>query len=214
MAKTTAPLLSFDAAGTVAKTQVYAKWKGRSYVRRYTTPSNPQTSEQTLTRNAFSFINQIYKFAPPEVTAPWTAYIRGLVMTERNAILKFNIPLLREAVDMSDFVMSPGALGGLPPASAVATPGNNQISTLVTAPTSVPTGWTIQSAVVAVIKDQDPQAFTDPTVIAGSDLTSTYTIVLTGLAETLYQVFSWLVWTRPDGRLAYSPSIQTSATPT
>jgi len=214
MAKTTAPLLSFDASGTVAKTQVYARWKGVPYVRRYATPSNPQTSEQTLTRNTFTFLNNVYKFAPPEVTAPWTAYIRGLPLTERNAFQKFNLPLLRPLTDLSDMVLSPGALGGLPPSAVVATPGNDELSIAITAPTSVPTGWTILEAVAAVILDQDPQAPTDFVVHAGTDQTSTYTIVITGLAAALQQVFAWFVWTRPDGRLAYSPSVQTSGTPT
>jgi len=214
MAKTTAPLLSFDASGTVAKTQTYARWKGRPYVRRYAIPSNPQTSEQSLTRNTFSFLNNVYKFAPPEVTAPWTAYIRGLAMTERNAFQKFNLAALRPETDLALMVLSPGALGGLPPSAVVATPGDDQLSIAITAPTSVPTGWTIQEAVAAVILDQDPQAPTDFAIHADVDTTSTYTIVITDLAAALQQVFAWFVWNRPDGRLAYSPSIQTSATPT
>jgi len=214
MAKTTAPLLSFSASGQIAKTQVYSKWKGRGYVRRHVVPSNPQTSEQTLTRSAFSWLQAVYKLAPPLVTAPWEAYANGLVMTSRNAFTKQNLGVIRPETDLNTFIMSPGALGGLPPVTAVPTPGNDQISIAVVAPTTVPTGWTIYSAVGAVIKDQDPQTDTDYTITAIEDLTSTYTCVLTGLDAVLYQTFAWFIWTRPDGKLAYSPSVQSSATPT
>jgi len=214
VAKTTAPLLSFGASGQIAKTQVYSKWKGRPYVRRHVIPSNPRTSEQTLTRTAFTWLQAVYKLAPALISAPWDAYAKGIVMTGRNAFTKQNLPTLRPATDLSVMVMSPGALGGLPPTAAVATPGSGQLSVAVTAPSDIPVGWTVASAVVAVIKDQDPQTDADYATFAGSDVSSPYTVVLTGLDTVLYQVFAWLTWTRPDGLTAYSPSIQTSGTPT
>jgi len=55
MPKTTAPLLSFDARGQIAHTQVYSSWRGRPYVRRYSVGTNPNTSDQQLTRNAFTW---------------------------------------------------------------------------------------------------------------------------------------------------------------
>jgi hypothetical protein len=213
MAKTTAPLLSFDAAGTIAKTQVYSRWKGRPYVRRYQIPANPNSSEQQLTRNSFRWLQAVYKIAPALVTAPWDLYARGLVMTGRNAFTKANNSTLRTASDLSVFTMSPGALGGLAPTAVVATPGSGQLSIAITAPSVVPTGWTIYSGVAAVIKDQDPQSDVDYTITAGEDLTSTYAVVLTGLDAVLYQVFGWFKWNRPDGSFAYSPSVQTSGTP-
>jgi len=83
MAKTTAPLLSFGASGQIAQTQVYSKWKGRAYVRRYTVPANPNTTEQQLTRSVFSFLQSVYKFATPDFTAAWEAYANGLVLNPR-----------------------------------------------------------------------------------------------------------------------------------
>lgn len=214
MAKTTAPLLSFGASGAIAKTQVYSKWKGRPYVRRHVIPSNPQTSEQTLTRNAFSWLQAVYKLAPSLVTDTWTLYAKGVVMTGRNAFTKFNLPDLRPASDLTDLVLSPGALGGLPPTAVVATPGSGQLSCAVTAPTTLPVGWTIAGAVAAAVRDQDPQSGVLYTITAGSDMSAPYTIVLTGLtASELYQVRAWLIWTRPDGLTAYSPDISTTGTP-
>lgn len=215
MAKTVAPLLSFDAAGTVAKTQVYSRWKGRRYVRRWTTPANPQSSEQMLTRNAFSFLNAVYKLAPPLVTDSWAAYAQNLVMTARNGWIKNNLPTLRGTANLNGMVMSAGALGGLPPTAISVTPGAGQLTVDITAPTTLPTGWTIASAVAAVIPDQDPDTGVLTTITADEDVTAPYSIVLTGLtAAQLYQAFAWLTWTRPDGKTAYSASIRTTGTPT
>lgn len=52
MAKVTGPLMSMDASGQFGNALVFGKWKGRNVVRQYTTPSNPQTTLQTETRNA------------------------------------------------------------------------------------------------------------------------------------------------------------------
>jgi len=213
MPKVTAPLLSFGASGQVGKTLVASKWKGRAYMRQYVIPGNPNSSEQQLTRNAFTWLQAVYKIAPPLFTAPWEAYATGKVMTARNALTKFNLPGLREETDLTNFVFCPGALGGLPPASINVTPGSGQLTIDITAPTTVPDGWTINSAVAAVILDQDPQTEADYVITAGSDATSTYQVVLTGLSAALYQVGAWLVWNRPDGKLAYSPSVQDTGTP-
>lgn len=52
MAKTTAPLFSLEASGTVGSTITYSRWHGRSYVRRRVIPVNPQTANQIAIRNA------------------------------------------------------------------------------------------------------------------------------------------------------------------
>jgi len=214
MAKPTAPLLSFGASGQIGKTIVYGSWRGRQYTRRHVVPSNPQSAEQTITRNCFSFLQSVYKFAPSLMTDVWTAAAKGLPATDRNMFTKSNLPVLRGEADLTNVVLSNGAGGGPPPTSIVVTPGNNQLSVAINVPSTVPQGWTIYSAVVAVIEDQDPDTGTLFTVTAGEDLTSTYTVVLTGLNETLYQVRSWLKWNKPDGSFAYSPDIASTGTPT
>lgn len=214
MAKTTAPLLSFDARGQIGKTQVYGSWKGRSYARRHVIPANPQSTEQTITRNAFAFLQSVYKQAPALATDPWEAYAKGAVMTARNAFTKFNLPVLRGEADLNNMVLSPGAKGGPPPASATPTPGVGQVSIAVAAPAVLPQGWTIYSAIAAVIRDQDPDSGVLFDITAGEDLTSTYAIVLTDLGAHLYQYRAWLKWNRPDGTFAYSPSIGGTTTTT
>jgi len=210
MATVTAPLLSFGASGQVAKSQVYSTWKGRPYVRRHVVPSNPQTAEQTLTRNAFTWLQQVYKFAPSVVTDAWAAYIAGRVMTGRNAFTKANLPLLRTASDLGDMVLSPGALGGMPPATFTVTPGNNQLTLAGTLPADVPSGWVDPVFVFAAIKDQDPQSDVDYTITYATDNASAFSQILALADATLYQCFAFIKWTRPDGRFAYSPSLSAS----
>ena len=58
MAKTTGPLFSLTASGTVGKTITYSNWKGRPYVRRRVIPLNPMTDGQMDVRNALRAIAQ------------------------------------------------------------------------------------------------------------------------------------------------------------
>jgi hypothetical protein len=51
MAKTTGPLFSLDASGTVGGVVTYSQWKGRSYVRRHVIPLNPYEADQVAARN-------------------------------------------------------------------------------------------------------------------------------------------------------------------
>jgi len=213
MAKPTAPLLSFGASGAIGKTMVYGSWRGRQYVRRHVVPANPQSAEQTITRNAFTFMQNVYKFAPSLMTDVWTAAARGKALTARNAFTKGSLGAIRGEADLDNLVLSGGAFGGPPPATVVATPGAGQLSVAITVPSTVPAGWTVYSAVAACIRDQDPDDGVLYTVTAGEDLTSTYAVVLTGLAAELYQVRGWLKWTRPDGSFAYSPEVADTATP-
>jgi len=214
MAKVTGPLLSLGGSGSIAKTQVYAKWKGRPYVRRHVIPSNPDTAEQQLTRTVFGWLNGVWKNAPALVSEVWDRFAVGQVLTGRNAFIGQNTRALRIMTDLNDMIMSPGAKGGPPAVSVVNTPGIDQISTAVTVP-AAPTGWTLTSAIVAVIRDQDPQTEVLYAITAGEDLTAPYTVVNAGLdSGELYQVFAWLKWEKPDGSVAYGASIQSTSTPT
>lgn len=51
-AKVTGPLFSVEASGGYAGVIVFAKWKGRQYVRQLVIPSNPHTTGQEDARNA------------------------------------------------------------------------------------------------------------------------------------------------------------------
>lgn len=211
MSRTTAPLLSFDARGQIAQTQVYSSWKGRPYVRRYVIPANPNTSSQQETRNTFSFLTNVWKFMPGSATAAWLAYAVNNKFTDRNGFLKINLSPLRSQADLNNFTFSPSANSGLAAQSMTPVGGALQIAVTLVQPT-LPTGWAVASAYAAVIKDQDPQSGTDYIVTAGADASDPYVITLTGLtAATTYQVGGWFSYTKPDGTLAYGQALQATA---
>lgn len=206
MAKPTAPLLSFGASGTLANALVYSKWKGRPYVRRHVIPANPKTVAQTLTRDIFRNLNSIWKVGGALLVAPWDRFADGQVLTGRNAFIGQNVSSLRGKADLADIIMSPGAKGGLPQSATVFTPGVADVTVDITPPTP-PSGWTLTSAVAAALKDGAPEAITEFTTVEGEDLVAPYSIVLALEATTSYAVGAWLKWAKPDGSIAYGPSI-------
>lgn len=215
MSKTIAPLLSFSAGGQIARTAVYASWKGIPYVRRYVVPANPRTTRQQVTRLIFKNLQYMWLIAPPGLKEPYEANAAGRPYTGNNKFTSMNI----KGVDTEtpptswDFFQgSPGAKGGLPPTGIILTPSSGQISAAVAAP-QVPDDWTIAEAQGVAFKDADPQApFVGP-ISYQFDATSTYALVFTGLtAATDYVVSAWFKWNRPDGTFAYSTSLTDVAT--
>lgn len=217
MAKTTAPILSFGAGGALAKTQVYASWKGIPYARRYVIPANPKTTKQMVTRNVFKLLQSLWLVMPQTGKDPFIAFVSGKPLTAPNKFTSSNLKGVNTTVpptDLSFLVGSPGAKGGLPPLTAVVTPGAGTLTVAVGAPT-VPPGWTINMAAGICVENQDPQLPWTGTIQAQTDATAPYSLAFTGLtAAQLYQCSVWLVWNRPDGTLAYSTSLTVSGTPT
>lgn len=214
MAKTTAPLLGFDAGGTVGKTVVYAKWRGIPYTRRYTVPANPNSTEQQKTRGAFAMLSEMWKFLGTISVAPWNAFATGKPLTGRNKFIGDNTAALRPQTDCNDFIGSPGAGGGVPPSVMNATAGVGTITVNTTNPTA-PTGWSIVALQAMAFPDQNP---TDPFggLVAEAQSTTTpwSTVQITGLTTVLHQVRAWLKWQKADGTFAYSVSLSDTATPT
>jgi len=213
MSKVTAPLLSFGASGSVAKTQVYSRWKGRAYVRRHVIPANPNSSEQQLTRNAFTWLSGVWKNSPALLTAPWDLYAQGQVLTGRNAFIGQNTAALRPEVLNTTMIFSPGAKGGPAPTSVSAAAAAGAINVTIVPPTP-PTGWSVTQCVAAAIRSQNPQSGVLFSVAANSDATDPYVVNITGLtAGQLYVVGGWVQYAKPDGSVAYSPSLNDTETP-
>lgn len=61
MAKTTGPLFSLEARGSVGKALTYSYWRGVNYVRSRVIPHNPQSSLQTAIRNLIKDASQAWK---------------------------------------------------------------------------------------------------------------------------------------------------------
>lgn len=213
MAKLSGPLMSLSASGTLARTLTYGNWKGIQYARTRVVPANPRSTSQTQTRTVFAFLQDYYKFSPTIAREPWIAAVTGIPMTPINMVLSKNTGVLREETDLDLMVLSPGARGGIPPSGIVITPGANQLSVAVTAP-SIPSGWTITAAQGVVLKDQDPHLALASTPVAVEDLTSTYTLVFTGLTSSVpYQVGVWFKWMTPSGVSAYSIALRDQDSP-
>lgn len=203
MSRTTAPLLSFDARGQIGKTQVYSSWKGRSYARRYVIPSNPDTIAQQSTRNAWRTLNSIFQFMAEAAQETWNLAANAQQMTGRNLFLKRNLSAFRGATDYEGVDFATAAAGGFPPAAMTVTPGNDQLTVALTAP-SVPTGWTVVAAHVVVLPNTDPTAVAPGTMSYATDLTAAYSVTITGLISAQeYVVAGWFEYTKPDGKTAF-----------
>lgn len=214
MARTTAPLLSFEASGQIAKTQVYSKWKGRPYTRRYTVPSNPQTAEQTKTRSLFKWLSDLWRYMPAAAVSAWDLYANNLQITNRNAFNHINLGPMRGDTTTTHFLASPSAAGGIAAAGASATPGAGQLSIAVTAP-SLPTGWTIVAAHAIAFKEQSPQTDTPGAIGYATDVTAPYVCVITGLtATTLHRWGAWFEYMRADGSPAFGQALMNTASTT
>lgn len=213
MAKTTAPLLSFGAKGQIAKTAVFATWRGRPYARQHVTPANPQSAEQTKTRSLFTWLSGVWKNAGSILLAPWNSYATGQVFLGRNAFIGNNIKVMRGDVNLADMVFSPGAKGGPAPTSVSAAGGAGSITVTINAPTA-PTGWTLTAVQAAAILDVDPQTSTVYQSYEGEDTAAPMDTVSLTVPAGNYRVSGWTKWTKPDGTVAYGPSINTTATAT
>ena len=214
MAKITAPLLSFGASGSIAKTLVASKWKGRPYMRQHVIPANPKSVAQTLTRDAFASAAAIWKLMGPLGIAPWDRFAVGQVLTGRNAMQGRYVTENRSETNLLSWNMSPGAKGGTPLVSMVPTsPGVNDILLTCVTPTP-PTGWTVFSVAGMAIRDQDPQTGTLFTTVEDEDIGGLLPLLPGLTTAVLYVVGAWIVWTKPDLSRAYSVATMSSFTPT
>jgi hypothetical protein len=221
MPKITAPLLSFGASGQIAKTQVYSKWKGRPYARRYTIPANPNSDAQKKVRTAWTYLQEIWKFAGTELVDPFTAYAKGKVLTNRNAFLKFDQKAMVRDGDNLAIYGSPGAYGGVVADSIAAADAGGQHATVTLGVPTVPDGWTITDSIALLIEkatyagspdfewqnvDGDPASFQSYGAASGDALG---VIDVPAVAGT-FVVLGWFKMTNANGQTAYGQSLATT----
>lgn len=215
MAKLNGPLLSFGARGKIGDAMVVAQTRGVKYARSYVVPANPRTTAQTNNRASFAFFREMWKLAPTLLRAPWDAFAQGRKFYGFNAYTGENNRLVQGETDLQDTLGSPGAKGGIPPASVSAATGSGtgEVDVTVAGSSQLPTGWSITSYVAAAAHDQDPTGIFDGTLIADSDVGPDPTITLSGLdAATGCVCWGWIVYEKPDGSAAYSVSVLDTAT--
>jgi len=214
MAKITGPLLSFGASGTIGKMATFAKWRGVPYARQHVTPANPRSTAQVLTRDIFANLETRWKTGGPLMRAPWDRFAVGQKFVGRNAYLGQNIAALRGDALMTQYIGSPGAKGGLAPATLVLTTvAALGIEAVVTAP-AAPTGWTLDGIVCTCLIDQTPELAVADVVQEGEDLATPFQVDFTGLTAVDYVVQAWAEWSKPDGSIAYGASIADTITVT
>lgn len=215
MAKTTAPLLGFDASGQIAKSMVYAKWRGVRYARRYAIPGNPNSVAQQTTRSTFAVLREMWKLAPADARAPWDLFAKGRPVMGLNLFIGENMRVVRGETDFNNFIGSPGAKGGFAPTSvtAAATAIAGQISVTFVLPT-LPAGWVATKVVASAFKNQNPTSDFASVFTSGSVVPPTLVVLLTGLTSAVvYQVSGWVEYQKPNGEAAYSVGVTDQATP-
>lgn len=91
MVKVYGPMMSLDASGTLSDAVTFSKWKGRSYVRERTIPSNPQTGPQTGRRAMLSFLSKQWQTIPAVTQTTWQPVADELNASLFNAYLHINM---------------------------------------------------------------------------------------------------------------------------
>jgi hypothetical protein len=174
-------------------------------------PANPKTEAQVSVRSVFAWLNDYWRMAPALAHEPWDAYARGRPLTGRNALISFNVSQLRDVTDLLSFVASPGVMSAPPLADLTAVQGSSAGEIIATAdPGALAPGWAVVQVVFVALRNQDPHgAFLETVRVLTSDA-SPYQVTFTDLSPGEgYIITAWGVYRRPDGRLAYGPSVLT-----
>lgn len=90
MAGVKGPLFSLDASGSVGDAIVFAKWKGRNYVRRHAIPSNPKSVGQVSVRAMLKFLTQYWGSLSAGEQADWDTRAAATDISPFNAFVGYN----------------------------------------------------------------------------------------------------------------------------
>lgn len=214
MAITQAPLLSLSASGTIAKSVVYGKWRGRRWARGYAVPAKNLTQSQNRTQNVFSFLSSIWTAGSTLSRAPWEAKAKTTKVQARNEFIGRNIRLLRAGSDISSWLGSPGLRASPGLETIVLAPGGT-FMTVILGPATVPDGWSLTRKVAVAIPNQDPQSAFVGVMQSAEQLNPASNVNISNLINlTEYAVSGWFEWLRPDGKVAYSQALSGVTTTT
>lgn len=76
-----------DASGSLGRSIVFSKWKGRNYVRRHVVPNNPQAALQVATRAVFKFLSEYWVALEAGQQASWAALAAASNISPFNAYI-------------------------------------------------------------------------------------------------------------------------------
>lgn len=91
MAGVKGPLFSLDASGSVGDSIVFAKWKGRNYVRRHAIPANPKSAGQVSVRAMLKFLTQYWDDLEAVDQFDWTTRAAATDISPFNAFVGYNM---------------------------------------------------------------------------------------------------------------------------
>lgn len=214
MARVSGPVISIGGKGQIGKSLIFSDWRGVKYAKQYVVPANPQTAEQSKTRDVFSYSSDFWRMATADAKKPWTEYAKNRPFTDRNSIIGKNVLSLRGKANNNDLVISPGVRSGpvLVSISAVTGAAAGQINVTATEGTT-PTGWTLDRVVWVLVKQQDPTVALIGQVFSSVDTATPFSATVSGLtAGAVYVVGAFPEYTTDTGRYAAGASINTTAT--
>jgi hypothetical protein len=174
--------MSLAASGSIAKTLVYAAWKGRQYVRQHVIPHNPKSAAQTGMRAMMKFLSQAWASIGTTPQGTYTTLADQTKISPFNAFLKYNLSRWREfqgptqtnpaAETVVAGTITMGAPAGGPRSVDITlTPSTatNQWTMLLFRDTAAITTVTWDKLVATVAIDgTDPVTYTDSPLAAGT----------------------------------------------
>lgn len=121
------PLFSLDASGQLGKALVYAKWKGRAYVREYVIPANPRSLAQQFQRGILAALTRWWAGTNATPRATWQALADAGNYSTFNAFQKFNL----DAETLGNYPQATADLSGAAVAGVNAAPtGTGGVNTI------------------------------------------------------------------------------------
>jgi len=114
-ARTTGPLFSLTASGSVGNVITYSTWKGRPYVRNKVIPLNPNTTLQQNVRKAMKLIVEEWQGEGAPSQLAWDVYAKPFQMSGCNAYTKAGMNAYGEQLTTAGEPLSV-AVAGDPPA--------------------------------------------------------------------------------------------------
>jgi len=91
MVKLKGQMLSLDASGTIAGTMTYSNWKGRSYAKRTTKPTNNSQTTQQAVRKTLTFLSQAWAALSAADKATWAANAANREILPFNDFIGYNV---------------------------------------------------------------------------------------------------------------------------
>lgn len=140
MARTTGPLFSFDASGTVAGAVVFSKWRGRNYVRRHAVPGNPRTVQQVSVRVMLSFLSRYWQSILTATQDTWEDPAAAKNYSKFNAYIAANMTAWKHFLHPSQaYPRNP--VSTPPDAPTLAAAGGVGLATLTVTENPVAADW-------------------------------------------------------------------------